>query len=530
MSISAAAKHRHAWEALVDQARTNSSARFALYASRTLAVHHPEVYLRGDRWFYEGATQLGGFARCYEEPTALAWCHMEYGRSFFEGDATYVGIPGERPLDFGKIDPGLYRPTEPRRIVPGPFEPTLDHRFGPLSVALKAEGFVVTPLELAEIAYFQRIARGADPSALFLGLASDGSAYLFEGDHPLALPGLTAVDEPSAPLVLVFNECAVSYPLMGREDKDANLRRVVGRFGPLAMPTSDDWECHVLDRLRGASVLDDEQQQRAASLAAVRAIGWKCHPYFQAWRGIVPDDDFNITISRRLCLVRDFDRRANAVSPATAHVYGSAVATDDLQSQMRRLSREYLIRTAVVREAEARGWKPAWRLESWGHVWPCGLMEHTIDDAFRSRTGHCVSQCHMVGAVLSLLDVPHVIVNFDRGGVKEGISHHFVLSQDGAFLFDDGIVNFRGVDHDTEDYGPLLSFAVDGEWGRTVGSGIYGNVSADRMADLLQIVGRALGDRFPLEFLSDRTTRVTVPMDVFLAELSRREVEEVALP
>ena len=128
-------------------------------------------------------------------------------------------------------------------------------------------------------------------------------------------------------------------------------------------------------------------------------------------------------------MIREFDRRANAVSPAAAHLYAVAGDTASLEERMRRLSREYLIRTGVVREAEARGWKPAWRLESWGHVWPCGMMEHTIDDAFRSRTGHCVSQCHMIGAVLSLLDVPHVIVNFDRGGVKEGISHHFVLAR-----------------------------------------------------------------------------------------------------
>ena len=530
MSKAAADKHREAWESLVSTAQENAYARYALYASRTLAVRHPNVYLKGDRWFFEGASRLTGFARCYEEPTSLAWCHMEYGRPFFEGGESFAGISGEESLDFGTIDLSSYRPTEPRLIVPGPFEPLLDHRFGPLAVTLKTEGRVITPLEMAEIAYFQEISRGSDPTQLFLALAVDGTAYLVRSELLLALPSLRPVDEPTAQVFLLFNEEAVSYPLMGREDDNEPLQRALNRVGALESPNLDPWEADVVKSLRDASRLANDCQEQMASLAATRATGWRCHPFYSAWLNIVPEDDFDITISRRLCLIRDFDRRANAVSPAAAYLYGIAVAADSLEGRMRRLSREYLIRTAVVREEEARGWKPAWRLESWGHVWPCGLMEHTIDDAFRSRTGHCVSQCHMLGAVLSLLDVPHVIVNFDRGGVKEGISHHFVLSQDGAFLFDDGIVNFRGADSDTEDYGPLLSFAIEGEWARTVGSGIYGNVSADVLPTLLDDVARALDTRFQLEFFADRSTRETLSMDGLLDVVKTDGIEEVKLP
>lgn len=530
MSKPAVDKHQEAWKNLVSTAKENAYARSALYASRTLAVRHPDVYLKGDRWFFEGASRLSGFAKCYEEPTSLAWCHMEYGRPFFEGGESFTGIAGEEALDFGKIDLSSYRPTEPRLIVPGPFEPLLDHRLGPLAVTLKAEGRVVTPLEMAEIAYFQEIARGSDPAQLFLALAVDGTAYLVNSKRLLALPLLHPVDKPTAPVFLIFNEKAVSYPLMGREDDTESIQHALSRVGALVSPKLDTWEAGILELMRDASMLANDHQEQMAALAATRATGWKCHPFYPAWLNIVPEDDFDITISRRLCLIRDFDRRANAVSPATAYLYGVAVSADDLEERMRRLSREYLIRTAVVREAEARGWKPAWRLESWGHVWPCGLMEHTIDDAFRSRTGHCVSQCHMVGAVLSLLEVPHVIVNFDRGGVKEGISHHFVLSQNGAFLFDDGIVNFRGADSDTEDYGPLLSFAIEGDWARTVGSGIYGNVSSDLMPALLDTVIRALDTRFPLEFFADRSTRKTLSLDALLEIVKTDGIEEVKLP
>ncbi len=530
MSDNTQAVHREAWESLVRSATEAPYAKYGIYASRTLAVRHPEVYLKGDRWFYEGAARLKGFAQCYEEPTALAWRHMEYGGPFHQGDENYSGIEGDQPLAFDRIDLLSYRPTQPQRIFPGPYEKVLDHRFGPMAVSLKTEGRVVTPLELAEIVYFHEIARGQDAGSLFLVLATDGTAYLLDGERLWEMETNTMVDHPTALPCLVFNEQAVSYPLLGRDDDDPALRRAVEHLGGTVSVDLDEWESGIVAQLREASTLNGERQHRMAAIAATRATGYKCHPYYQAWSGLVPKEDFDISISRRLCVVREFDRRANAVSPAVAYLYGIASGEGSLMDRMRRLSHEYLIRTGVVREAEARGWKEPWRLESWGHVWPCGLMEHTIDDAFRSRTGHCVSQCHMMGAVLSLLEVPHVIVNFDRGGVKEGISHHFVLAQDGSFLFDDGIVNFSGVDKDTENYGPLLSFAVEGDWGRTVASRIFGNIQAARFAELLKTVNRSLDGRFPLEFFASLSTRETMPMDKFLQELSEQGVEEVPLP
>ena len=197
---------------------------------------------------------------------------------------------------------------------------------------------------------------------------------------------------------------------------------------------------------------------------------------------------------------------------------------------MRSLSHEYLLNTAVVREEEAHGWKNAWRLESWGHLWPCGLMEHTIDDAFRSRTGHCVSQAHMIAAVLEMCEVPHVVVNFDRGGVREGVNHHFVLSKDGSFLFDDGIVNFRGIDAETEDYGPLLSFSIAGEWASTVGDKLYGNISSARVKEWIEEINKALSNRFGLHFYIDQKEEVIADEKGFQQTLETGEIEQVLLP
>jgi len=533
VSQSAVEKHRKAWESLAASAAHAEYVRYAIYASRSLAVAHPEIYLLGDSWFYQGASKLMGFQESYDDPTALGWCHMEHGRPFFQGGKDYAGIPGGQALSFADIKIGEYRPVTARRLYPAPYEAFIDHRLAPLAVSLKAEGRAVSPLELAEIAYFRAMARGSDPRGLFLLLDVDGSGYLLDGEHLVSMETGDTIERPAAGAALIFSSEAVWYPIMNRDDSASSrgLRRAVERF---ASPTETleltAWEEGLLESLRATTVLGSDDQQAMAAIAATRATGWKCHPFHSAWSRWVPETDFEITISRRLCIVREFDRLANSVSPATAQLYGVLSEAGSLEEQMRRLSREYLIRTGVVREAAARGWKPAWRLESWGHLWPCGLMEHTIDDAFRSRTGHCVSQCHMTGSVLEMAGIPHVIVNFDRGGVKEGISHHFVLSQDGAFLFDDGIVNFRGVDADTEDYGPLLSFALGGEWARTVLSGTYGNITRTRLGDLLQTVDKALAGRFPLQFYGDRQTEEILSKEQYLKRLAGDAVEEVALP
>lgn len=524
-------RHKKAWENLAKRAQDDPYAKYALYASRTLAVKHPDVYLVGDNAFYEGAQKINGFRESYDEPTALGWCHMHSGHEFFEKGEDYKGIPDGKPLLFGDLKLDKYRPTQARRIYPEPYLPLIDYRLGPLALTLKTEGKVVTSLELAEMIYFQAKATGVDVDHLFLILCDDEEAYLVNGGNLISVRSGSFVSSMSGNPVLIFNEASVWYPMMARDDRAQNgpLREVVNRFVKRETePAADEWDLALIDVLKDVSALDDDAKFRMAALASVRAGGWRFHPYARLWKGFVPEEDLDIDISRRLGLIREFDRLANSVSPATAYLIG-VMGDGTIEERLRRLSREYLLNTGVVREAEAHGWKKAWRLESWGHLWPCGLMEHTIDDAFRSRTGHCVSQAHMIAGVLEMAEIPHVVVNFDRGGVKEGVNHHFVLSQDGSFLFDDGIVNFREVDPPTEDYGPLLSFSIGGQWASTVGDKLYGNIPSEKIAEKIDQISDALANRFELRFYADEPSKKTLSKDGFIRLLETQAAEYVPL-
>ena len=523
--------HKEAWLRLAEHAREDPYAKYALYASRTLAVRHPDAYLVGDNAFYEGARSINGFRESYDEPTALGWCHMHSGHEFFQKGEDYRGISDGQPLLFRDLQLDKYRLTQARRIYPEPYLPLIDHRLGPLAVTLKTEGKVVTPLELAEMAYFQAKEMDADTDHLFLIQCDNEEAYLANGSDLLSVRSGSSVSSLIGNPILIFNESAVWYPMMERDDRAENgfLRDVVSRLVKHeSVLAGDAWEISLLDVLKDATTLENNDEFRMAALASVRAGGWRFHPYASLWKGFVPEEDLDIDISRRLGLIREFDRLANSVSPATAHLVG-VMGDGTIVERLRRLSREYLLNTGVVREAEAHGWKKAWRLESWGHLWPCGLMEHTIDDAFRSRTGHCVSQAHMIAGVLEMSDIPHVVVNFDRGGVTGGVNHHFVLSQDGSFLFDDGIVNFRGVDAPTEDYGPLLSFSIDGEWASTVVDKLYGNIPSDRISERIVQINDALADRFELRFYADEPKGQLVGEEDFRSLLRTRSAEHVPL-
>ncbi len=528
----AAARHMHqaAWARLAEAAESDPQARYGLYASRTLAVRHPEIYLWGDAWFADGARTIRGFRESFDDPTALGWPHMEYGGLFFRQSAEYTGVEDGHVLRLADVNLDEYRPTSMDRIYPAPLLPYVDRRLAPLAVSLKTEGKVVTPLELAVIAYFQLREEGTDPRTMFLAACEGDSAYLVCGNMIWDARRGAVVQSVPRSASLVWNEHSVWHPMMGRDDRpsDGLLARAVESVGiPAADLCDAGWETPLVVRLRQSSDLAGDPERRLAALASVRACGWRFHPYGRVWQEFVPASDLDIDISRRLGMVRQFDLWANRVSPATAHLFGVHWGNPELVARLRALSREHLVRTGVVRDAPARGWKPAWRLESWGHLWPCGLMEHTIDDAFRSRTGHCVSQSHMLSAVLEAAGIEHIVVNFDRGGVTSNVNHHFVLSLDGSFLFDDGIVNVRGVHAATEDYGPLLSFSYGGEWASTSGDKLYGNVSSSRCIECVNVVEKALASRFPLTFFGNEEGGLVLDKQAFIEHLARTEIERV---
>jgi len=58
--------HKNAWKDVVKKAKTDKYFKYAIYASRILAIKHPEVYLKADKLFINKITTNEGFKKSYE--------------------------------------------------------------------------------------------------------------------------------------------------------------------------------------------------------------------------------------------------------------------------------------------------------------------------------------------------------------------------------------------------------------------------------------------------------------------------------
>ena len=123
--------HEAAWSAVIEKAKVDPYYRYAIYASRSLAVEHPEVYLKGDKLFLDIATKEDGYARAY----SIKGVHYEYlyGRSNYPFNLTKDQL--EKILKSMGINPvsvvyayGNQTVTVPPAVV----KPIIDGKYTPL--------------------------------------------------------------------------------------------------------------------------------------------------------------------------------------------------------------------------------------------------------------------------------------------------------------------------------------------------------------------------------------------------------------
>jgi hypothetical protein len=531
LKAAAADLHRQGWDRVLRMAQQGGYARYALYASRSLAVPHPEIYLRGDALFWQVASTVPGFRDAYGIRYAADMYMMQWYR------ALAAGLPLSEPLCWDDIPADVYSVIRARAPYPDgyPFFPFLDQRMAPLAVSLKTTGNCVTGLERAEHEYFRARADGVQGADMFLVLCDDESAYLAQGDTLRAMATLSTVERVSGNPVLIFNEDAVWYPLMGRDDtaRSPALADLVGRLRTdRTTPALTAVEAQYVPLLRAAGALTSERQRDMTMLASLRAHGIQGDPYDQVWvRSVTPRDLYNDKLcSRRQGIVRECNRYAATLSPVSAYMAALVATAPSRPIGLAVLSGEYLKHVGVVRDDE-KGWKKPGRLEAWGHLWYCPLMEYTIDDGWRSGGGHCVSQAINLSAALDLAGIDHYVTHFNRGGVLT-MDHHFVSSSDGEWVLDDAMLNFfaAGVQK-TDNWGCLLSFSKDGLWSSLVIDEFFGNIPPDQVLSHVQRLEALIAGRFPLNFLSPYREPEMQPKEGWLAYLKTvRDWQPVTVP
>lgn len=446
--------HLGAWEKAIGEARAGDDIiRLGLYATRSLAVKHPEIYLRADRLFHETSSRNKGFRELYEDnpPT---WTYDKFEMDAEERRSTLLLLEAQEngsPLDFRSLDLSGYRVIDRSELFPAgvPMYALVDHRVGILPVILKRQGGALTPIEMAFLRYFVQGPSGSS----YVVLCEDGTAYLWAGGQGLLDTATGAPATATAPPLLIFNETHAWHPLMGRDDtaRSAELRAVVeslgggggtgglagtgalGALGAFASSLSAEEKRLLadLESLTALSEADSPYALWAASKARYRVAHYE--PYRTALGRIpyFPVDPGQIDSAAWLkfqLIGHTFQMLSNRLSPVAAWI--AAQEFDDPLELTRSVVGIYYDLARAGAQNTART------------VWRSELLWYDLEDSILCLAGNCAVQAGNVGAVLDLAGIENYLV---WASEPAGGGHEYVyLPQFGKEVNNGYIVEVEG--------------------------------------------------------------------------------------
>lgn len=507
--------HQEAWQRVVETARTNAYYRYAIYASRTLAVKHPEVYLMGDALFVDVVTSENGYAKAYE----IKDVHDLY----FYGNNMTGG-----PFSFDQVKFEKYSLKENIRLYPPdyPFLQYLDRRLLPLPSTLKLAHETITELELAEQYYFSLKRRGYDK--LYVLYCDDESAYIYAYGKLTGMSDLKEREGLSGNPILIFNQESVWYPLMGRDDrvKDPVLKDLAAKYSTeFQTPNLTELESRLISGLRKVTMLNESRQMLMATISAAHTEGTgtgpqvKFQPFLAAWRELrIPTTAWG--------LFQEIYRIANYLSPITAYLAWT-LDQHEGENGLKALTGEYLKYTATPGLPYAHG-----------HTWICMLVGQTIDECYRTQAGHCVWQSASLAAVLDILGMDNYIM---EGLDAELFSAHTtVYVPKHNLILNNGRIRERGTVLSRGQKGPFSAvryISHQGKWANPMIGAYVGILSPKETAAKLQYL-RSLHDD-AIRGIVMKPQRYSIPYEEFVKRLNDEQEgwkpielpgEQIAIP
>ncbi len=422
--------HLAAWEDALERAAGDALFRVGLYATRSLAVRHPELYLQADRLFYETASATPGFGELleYDPPTwDMDPDELDMEEKRLTGLSERWRTQGT-PIDFAALDLTRHRVVARADLLPDgvPGYRLIDERVGLLPVTLKRSGGLLTPVEMAFLRYFTRGALESDYVVIF----ADGSAGLWTAGGFIG----GATGELSSPpagrsVLLVMNEKHVWYPLMGRDDrnKDPGLAgAVAGLAAAGGQATADladaaaavaatlsEEEQRLVQGLRDLTVLPRHELPfalMAASKTRYRALEYEAYRNALAGIPYVGPADFpgsyTVRDDKVLHIVgHTFQVQSNWLSPLAAWI-----AAQDFESELDRVRAVTGLYYDLARQGPSTTARIVWRSE---------FLWYDIEDSVLSRAGTCAIQSGNVSAILDLAGIENCMVWISGEGGHE---------------------------------------------------------------------------------------------------------------
>ncbi len=365
--------------------------KYAIYASRILAVKCPEVYLQGDALFLRQIMTADGYRKVY----LIENIHDTRFRDTFLSGLSF---------SFKDVEFETYEIVSSSQLYPEnhPLFTYLDKRLFPVSTTLKTWENKITQLELGEQFYFSLKENRGFAGALYIIYCDNGETYLYDNGELIWMKDLTKTEVINGNPVLILNEENVWYPLMERDDttRDPMLNHIVEEYSTnVRIPQLTEFEENALEILKQVTELDDENQVLMATIVAAHTEAttrWPLENYHEfeaAW------GELGIPLHAH-GVFQEIYKRADHLSPITAYlawISGGHEGKDKIEV----ITGEYLKQAG----------SPTHDYEfAHGHIWNCMLVGKTIGESYRTRAGHCVWQAANISSVLDALNIKNYII------------------------------------------------------------------------------------------------------------------------
>jgi len=461
--------HERLWRITLEEATADRYSKYAFYASRSLAVRYPEVYLQGDAIFLKHIMSHDGYREAY----SIKDVHDAY---FYARNM--VGPP----FSFDEVKSENYTLVSFTETYPEnyPLFSCLDRRLLPIASTLKLWENKITQLELGEQFYFSLKENRGSAQGLYIIYCDNEETYIYDSGKLTWMRNLAKTNTVAGNPILIFNEENVWYPLMNRDDtsKDLTLDNVVRKYcTDIQTPQLTEFEEHSIETLKQITELDNENQILMATIAAAHTEGTHngsmTFPEFSvAW------DNLGIPWYANE-LFREIYKRANYLSPITAYLDWVSQEYKG-EAKINAITDEYLEHTRT----------PGWSYAH-GHTWSCMLVGQTIDECYRTRASHCVWQAASIAAVLDAIKVSNYTIEGYDASLPELHSWLYLPKYD--LTVSDGMILSHGTVL-VSTLNAIININHGGKWAH-LGLNFYiGTLSPKESIDLLNYLKSIHGD------------------------------------
>mgnify|MGYP006279265131 CR=1 FL=1 len=496
MNITPEEVHEEAWTKGVEASKQNKYDKYAIYATRILAIRHPETHLKADTRFINHITTNRGYRNSYRVKDV-------HSKEFLT-DMQFRKYPpfSFDQVDFNELDTVKYSELYPEDY---PVLSYLDRRMLPVATTLKTRNNKLTELEKVALLYQKHRVQRQGYDDLYIIHCDNEQTYLSDNEKILSSSG-EKVESIDGDPVLIFNQDHVWCPLMQRDDtaKDSKLLRLVQKYAlDKVTPTLTDFEEKIINILQETTKLDNKPQLAMAEICSLRSTGRQtCTTPLSEWFPLHSLWDTALPASKARAwqyygYLEQILIRSNKLSPIAAYLAVLSLNSEGYDKLV-TINKEWVGRVALPNYGYV-----------WGHLWDECLVEYSIDESFRTSAGHCMVQAMIDSAVLEMVGIDNYMMEGEVPG-----SHHYVWIPEYEATFDNNRlkISMNNVILDWPRGNKVLArFHHNGKFCSPIAGGEYsGSFSPKECVAEIDKLASTYGNTIPIYANGEHETKPTV--------------------